>query len=141
MIHKEIIYMQTPRIDDFPLLTEQLGKARTDRIRYAQQGTGRRQATATNINNTVQEKMLELEYAGMNYEVDDILSCAATTASGNSSPLNRHRLAVLFQTLPIINTQQIQQLTNLGERQARTYLRAAKFALPFLVEHFKKRPH
>jgi hypothetical protein len=141
MIYMNIINMQTPRIDDFPILTEQLGKARTDRIRYAQQGTGKRQSAATNIINTIQDNMLELEYAGRNYEVDDILSCAASTTSGNSKPLNRHRLAVLFQTLPIINTQQIQLLMNLGDRHARSYLQAAKFALPFLVEHFKKRPH
>jgi hypothetical protein len=52
-----------PQINDFPLLTEQLGKARNDRIRYAQQGTGKRQSAATNTINTIQDSMLELEYA------------------------------------------------------------------------------
>lgn len=133
--------MKHIRIDDYPELTEQLGKARTDRIRYYQKGTSKRQVCATNIENPIQEQMLELEYFARLYEIDDILTCAALLVDDNSRPLNRHRLIVLLQSLPIINTKQIELLMNIQTRQAQYYMRAAKFALPHLVKHFDRRAH
>lgn len=127
-----------PKIDDFPHLTEQLGRARTDRIRYSQIGRVSVQTRALNIENDLQQRMLDLEYNGQTHLIDDIMAGAANSVSGNTLPLNRERLRNIFVTLPIINTRQIQVLMNLGERQAREYMAAVKLVLPFLRRALEK---
>lgn len=107
-----------PKIDDFPHLTEQLGKARTDRIRYSQIGRVSVQTRALNIENDLQQRMLDLEYSGRVNQIDDILAGGANSVSDNTLPISKERLFNIFVTLPIINTRQILLLLNLGDHQA-----------------------
>lgn len=130
--------MQLPRIDDFPLLTERLGKASTDRIRYHQQGTGRRQSAATNLTNPLQKQLACLD--NIPYALDDILSGVISTIEAGTKPLSMARLFNLFQCMPLINTREIQIMMSLDERQARRYMQAAKLALPLMQHHFNKYP-
>lgn len=127
-----------PKIDDLPHFTEHLGKARTDRIRYAQIGRVSVQTRALNIENDLQQRMLDLEYTGKWNRIDDILAGGANSVSDNTLPISKERLRNIFVTLPIINTRQIQVLMNLGERQSRRYMAAVKLVLPFLRRALEK---
>ncbi|WP_068810286.1 hypothetical protein [Pseudohongiella nitratireducens] len=142
--------MTTPRIDDFPLLMKSLGAAKTDRIRYSQRGTGRRQTAAKNIDNPVMDKMQSLRYSSLSgigesgeisrnevWRVNDILTGAANAASGGNQPLNISRLQVLLECMPIINTREVRLMTNLDDRQSRRYVAAARIAIPQLQKFFE----
>lgn len=130
--------MDEPKIDDFPFLVAQLGKARTDRIRVHQECTGRRQPAATNLDNPLQKQLACLD--GIPHAVDDILTGVIAAIPTGDKPLSMKRLFTLFQCLSLINTHEIQRMMNLGERHARNYMQAAKFALPIIIRHFNKHP-
>ncbi|MDO8909830.1 MAG: hypothetical protein Q7W55_15185 [Pseudohongiella sp.] len=128
--------MLEPRIDDYPELKAQLGKARTDRIRAYQKCTGRRQPAATNLDNPLQEQLTYLDHIPP--AVDDILTGVIALIPTGDKPLSMKRLFTMLQCLSLINTHEVQRMMDLGERHARKYMQAAKIALPLLIRHFNK---
>jgi hypothetical protein len=117
-------------IDSLPNLTKSLGKYHVDRIRYHQKGTGKRQPAATNLINTVQGHILDF-LTPYEHPIENIFY-AAVSADDDSKPLSIQRLFNIFQCIPVLNTREIQAMIATDERQARRYMRAAKWALPFL---------
>lgn len=126
-------------IDAMKGLKAHLGKARTDRIRYAQRGTYKRQPGATNIENTVIDAMQRQQPSDCISPVSDILTGIARAGSTTVKPLSVHRLYAILQCMPIINTRQIQIMMAIEPRQARRYLAALKVAMPFLVRALIKK--
>jgi hypothetical protein len=125
--------LKTPPIDKLPNLIERLGKAETARIRYAQKGTGRRQPGAQNIINTIRAELCEGDNYRIPPEVDDILTAAVQQERHTTKPLSIRVLYVILQCVPIINSREIQLMLNVTPRQAQRYVKALRFALPFLV--------
>jgi len=130
--------VKTYSIDELPELKAQLGKARTDRVRYHQRGTGRRQAGAANIPNPLYEELLWATRIPSGAE--DILFGIVRSIPGGDKDMSITRLWNLLQTLPLINTREVQLLMDLNQRQAQRYVQAAKMALPLLQKHFAREP-
>ena len=117
-------------IDDMPNLVKRLGKAKTARIRYAQQGTGRRQPSAKNVINPVIEDIAMLK-PGDRHPVNDILQCFASLGDSERS-LDPKCLLAILQCVPILNTRELQRMFNISDRQARKYLQITLAALTFI---------
>lgn len=117
-------------IDDMPNLVKRLGKAKTARIRYAQQGTGRRQPSAKNVINPVIEDIAMLK-PGDRHPVNDILQCFASLGDSDRS-LDPKCLLAILQCVPILNTRELQRMFNISDRQARKYLQITLAALTFI---------
>ncbi|MCD6005079.1 hypothetical protein K7H08_09570 [Halomonas sp. IOP_6] len=68
----------------------------------------------------------------------DILSGIANLDHHNQKerniPLNKISLYVIFQELGVITTKEIKELLDVGDRQARKYVKACEIALPFLAQ-------
>lgn len=120
-------------IDNMPELVSQLGKAKADRIRYHQKGTGRRQPGATNITNPLIGLLVWRDLHSLP-GVNDILTGIARSID-NRKPLSTHRMFNIIQLMSVINTREIQRMTGLSERQARKYMQATKMALPLIEKH------
>ena len=117
-------------IDDMPNLVKRLGKAKTARIRYAQQGTGRRQPSAKNVINPVIEDIAMLK-PGDRHPVNDILHGFASLGDSERS-LDPKCLLAILQCVPILNTRELQRMFNISDRQARKYLQITLAALTFI---------
>ena len=113
-----------------PNLVKRLGKAKTARIRYAQQGTGRRQPSAKNVINPVIEDIAMLK-PGDRHPVNDILQCFASLGDSDRS-LDPKCLLAILQCVPILNTRELQRMFNISDRQARKYLQITLAALTFI---------
>lgn len=122
-------------IDALPGLVAHLGKARADRIRYAQNGRQKRQPGATNIPNPILNEMQD-EEPDATSPINDILSGLARSDEGK--PLSVRRLYNILQCMPIINTREICLMMAVDVRQAQRYLRVIKIALPFLIRAIQK---
>ena len=122
-----------PPIDEMPALKERLGKARTDRIRYAQQGDPQPLKRAVNLTNTVISAMQYITPHKPGCRITDVLTGIARL-DGDRIPLSVDRLFTLFQCLPLINSREIAIMTGLNKRQAHRYMQAAKIALPHLEQ-------
>ena len=112
---------------------EHLGKARTDRIRYAQSGKNKRFPAGVNIENMAYEALKDSELNDFP-EIENILYGIVNATDDERIPLSIQRLFNVFRCLPVINSREIQKLTGLQERTARRYMRAAKIAYPFVVK-------
>lgn len=125
-------------IDALPGLVAHLGKARADRIRYAQNGRQKRQPGATNIENPVLGEM-QNESPEDNSPINDIL-CGLIRSEDHHHklPLSVHRIYNILQCMPIINTREICLMMAVDVRQAQRYLRVIKIALPFLIRAIQK---
>jgi len=117
-------------IDNFPHLVTRLGKAKTDRIRYHQKGTRRKQPNATNLKNPLLNRLTWLELYQLPH-VGDILTGVAVSMD-NGKPLSTQRLFNIFKFMPIINSREISIMMDIGVRQSQYYLKACKIALPIL---------
>ena len=122
-----------PPIDEMPALKERLGKARTDRIRYAQNGDPQPAKRGVNLTNTVITAMQFVSLHKPGCRITDVLTGIARLDCSRI-PLSVDRLFALFQCLPILNTREISVMTGLNERQARRYMQAVKIALPHLEQ-------
>jgi len=132
-------------IDQMPNLAKQLGKARTDRIRYTQTGKYQKEACATNLTNTVLHLMQYYQPTDYGCKINDTIQGVASLdhqASGQSRPmpLNSARLYNIFQCMPIINSREIGLMMNIEKRQAQRYMRAAKILLPLLERILIEKP-
>lgn len=123
-------------IDEMPHLKARLGKAKADRIRYVGQADTSRQKHATNVTNTVLEKMQYVEPFGLGCPITDILTGVSWMDQNQAKPLSVDRLFNLFQCIQTINTREIMKMMNVDKRQAQRYLRAARIALPHLENTF-----
>lgn len=127
--------MKIQQIDEMDNLKTQLGKRGTERIRYHQ---NRGQSVPKNSYDLVNTVIYDMQHLKPNTPcntVDDLLTGACRNF-GNRQDLNLNRLYLIFQTIPIINTKEVVKMTGLSERQASTYVRAARFTLPFLLDYF-----
>ena len=123
-------------IDEMPHLMARLGKARVDRIRYVGQEDTTHHKHATNIKNTVIHQMQFVSPHRPGCAVTDILTGVAYMDTNQKLPLSVDRLFNVFQCISLVNTREIMAMMDIGERQARRYLRAVKFALPHLEKVF-----
>lgn len=123
-------------IDDMPHLKARLGKARSDRIRYAGQADTSKQPRSTNIPNTVLQPMQFVTLHRPGCKVTDILTGASWLDQNQTKPLSVERLFTLFQCVQLINTREVMKLMGLDHRQAQRYVRAARFALPYVERSF-----
>lgn len=125
-----------PSIDEMPFLKARLGKARTDKVRYAQKGTGQLQDRGTNLQNPVLELMQGKSPEDPGCRIADILmGVVQATEGGQREPLNIQRLYAILQVMPVINTREIQLMTGLNARQAQRYVKAVKLAMPHLKKY------
>lgn len=127
---------EIPSIDEMPNLKARLGKARTDRIRYAGQADPTKQPRSTNLHNTILEPMQYVSLHRPGCKVTDILTGTAWLDPNQAKPLSVDRLFTLFQCAPVINTREVMKMMAVDQRQAQRYVRAAKFALPHLEASF-----
>lgn len=123
-------------IDRMPNLSARLGTVETARIRYAQFGSRRKQSNAKNLDNPILEEMQAQAFGACRSEVADILYGVANAHTGKQA-LNTPLLFAILQTMPVINTREVQVMTGLAERQARYYMGAIRAALPFLIKILK----
>jgi len=94
-----------PSIDDMPHLKARLGKARTDRVRYAGNTDPAPQKHAANIPNTVIGPMQFVTVHRPGCDITDVLiGIANSDLSGSNKPLNTRRLFNMFQCMPLVNT-------------------------------------
>ena len=128
--------MIPPPIDTLINLRERLGKAKSDRIRYHQQGKKRRQPNSTNITNPHTELFVWFEL--YHYPaLGDILTGVANSLD-RDKPLSTSRLFNILKYMPVINAKEIQSMMGVGTRQAQYYLKACKLALPIVTRHLEK---
>jgi len=129
--------MDIAPIEEMQNLKARLGESGTDRIRYAGRTNIHRQRGSTNINNTVLEQMQPLKPNTRGCKVNDFITAAAHLYPQQSRPLNINRLFNILQSMETINTREVIKMTNLQPRQAQKYVRAVKFALPFIERAFR----
>lgn len=115
-----------------PFLKARLGKIRADRLRYAHQGDRSREKGATNIPNTVINQMQYKQPQDYGCPVSDLISGAANIDVNQKIPLSVNRIYNILQSVETINTREVMKMTALDKRQAQRYVRAIKFAFPFL---------
>lgn len=120
-----------------PALKERLGKSRSDKVRYAYFGPDPgKQKYATNLPNSILVPMQSNSLDNPTRGVIDVLSGAAWMDDNQAQPLSVKRLFNIFQCIPLINNREVMKMMGIEERQARRYVRAAKFALPHLEAIF-----
>jgi hypothetical protein len=124
-----------PPIDQMPALKAQLGKARSDRVRYAGQANPTPPIRGASVTNTVIEPMQCITPHKPSCRVSDVLTGVARLDS-TRIPLSIARLFTMFQCVPELNTREIMKMTGLNNRQAQRYMRAVKIALPHLEQIF-----
>jgi len=117
-------------------LSKRLGNSGIDRIRYAGKANTQKQPRASNVPNTVLVPMQFVRPNTPGCEVAEWIDAASRLDSNDSRPLNINRLYNILQCIEMINVREIQTMTDLGKKQAQKYLRAVKFVLPFLEDHF-----
>lgn len=127
-------------IDEMPHLVARLGRAKVERIRYQHRINIWRQPAAANLSNTLMCEMQGREPHDAGCGAADILTgIARLDHSGkqrDALPLNIYRLYTILQCMPLVNTREVQAMSNLSERQAQRYVKACKLALPLLARHF-----
>lgn len=128
--------MHVPPIDQMVNLSKRLGNSGLDRIRYAGKANNQKQPRSTNIPNTVLGPMQFVRPNEPGCKVAEWMEAASRFDSNDSKPLNINRLYNILQCIELINVREIQTMTDLGVRHAQKYLRAIKFVLPFLEDHF-----
>jgi len=116
-----------------PHLKARLGKARTDRVRYAGTGDNRKEKGATNITNTLIQQMQFKQPHDYGCPIADVLYGAANIDSNQAIPLSVNRLYNILQSVETINTREVSKMTGLEKRQAQRYVRAVKFAMPHIT--------
>ena len=119
-------------IDEMPTLKAQLGKARTDRIRYYGKADLRKQPNSTNVANTVLTHMQTVEPYKPGCPIADVLYGVAHMDNNQSKPLSIDRLYTVLQCIELINTREVMSMMAVDKRQAQRYVRAIKFALPHI---------
>lgn len=129
--------MKTRPISEMSNLAKRLGKSGVERIQYHQKRDTSYAKGCTNVDNTVLQQMQYCHPNRPSNTVDDLLSGAATNFSNGNRPLNLNRLYTILQTMPVVNTREVIKLADISERQAQAYVRAIKFVLPYLEEHFR----
>jgi hypothetical protein len=120
-------------IDKMPFLKERLGKARSDRVRYAGQSSTRKQKYTTNIKNTVIDAMQFITPHAAGCKVGDVLQGAANMDQSFTNPLSVSRLYNILQQIEMINTREVMSMMDIDKRQAQRYVRAIKFAMPHIT--------
>ena len=123
-------------IDESPLLCASLGKARVDRIRYAQLANTTKQPRSRNIPNELIGFMQDREIGTPGCWVDDIIQGVARLDHGGTKPLSALRLYNILQCVEMINTRELMALMNIEVRQAQRYLKATKLIMQMINRHF-----
>lgn len=123
-------------LDSMPHLVERLGKGRAARIRALKPQSFSHLPRLRSFLNPVFEKLRFLDQAAVDSRVDDIIQGVARLdhyqGRDSDKPLNIDCLFAILQCLPEISTPAIMQILNLGERQARVYLKATKLIIKHL---------
>lgn len=119
-------------IDDMPFLKARLGKARSDRVRYASQSDTAKQKNTTNVKNTVIDEMQCVTPHAAGCKVDDVLQGAANMDVNQSKPLSVSRLYNILQQVEMVNTREVISMMGIDQRQAQRYVRAIKFSIPHI---------
>ncbi|WFM72512.1 hypothetical protein [Halomonas sp. CKK8] len=135
-------------IEQMPNLTRRLGRGRTAKLRAQFNGkavTLEKASTTSHkgsnrekrIENSVQSAMRGRVVGDSGCPVSDILSGIANLDHHNQKerniPLNKVSLYVILQELDVITTREVKELLDVGDRQARKYVKACEIALPFLA--------
>ena len=121
-----------PSIDDMPYLKARLGKARSDRVRYAGNADTTHLKCATNIPNSVIAQMQFKRTTDYGCPISDVLQGAANMDAGHSLPLSVNRLYSVLQSIEVVNTREVMTMMAVDKRQAQRYVRAVKFVMPHL---------
>ncbi|GHE22831.1 hypothetical protein [Halomonas urumqiensis] len=134
-------------IEQMPTLTRRLGRGRTAKLRAQFNGKPvtleKASTTSRNggnrekrIENTVRSAMRGRGVGDLGCPASDILSGIANLDHHNQKerniPLNKISLYVILQEIDVITTREVKGLLDVGDRQARKYVKACEMALPFL---------
>ena len=128
--------MHIAPIEEMLNLSKRLGNSGIDRIRYAGKANTQKQPRSTNLPNTVLIPMQSVRPNDPGCPVGEWIEVASRLDSNDSKPLNINRIYNILQCIEMINVREIQTMTDLSQRHAQKYLRAVKFVLPFLEDHF-----
>lgn len=132
--------MKVPPIEKCIRLCIRIGRARTARIRYAQRGTGRKQTgKAINITNPVIDTLHTDMYGKAPAPIMDILYGVANASEDGNKALNTNVLLTILETMPEINSREVQIMLACTPRAARKYIQAIQVALPFVLRYLKAR--
>jgi len=123
-------------IDDMPSLAKRLGASGRERARYPQVADSSLQKGATNVSNTIIKEMQFHRPNTLGCLVNLYVKAAAGFNIDDSRPLNINRLFNILQCMEMVNTREVIKMTGLSYKQAMRYVRAVKFALPFLEKVF-----
>lgn len=102
------------------------------------------QKRANNVENTVLHSMQGRKVGEPFCGADDIIKGVARLDHHSESredrniPLSTTRIYSILQTMEMINTREVCNLTSLKPRQARRYVKACEIIIPFLQEYFDR---
>ena len=125
-------------IEEMPNLSKRLGKSGVERVRYPKIKDTSYQKGSVNIDNTVLNQMQYVSPNTLGCPINEYIENAASFNIQDSRPLNINRLFNILQCMEVVNTREVVKMTHLSEKQARKYVRAIKFILPFLEREFEK---
>ncbi|SDL08170.1 hypothetical protein SAMN05192555_102355 [Franzmannia pantelleriensis] len=141
-------------IDQMLCLKKRLGRGYTAKVRGAYSGRvsdqileGQREKRSNRekkIENVVFTDMQGRSVDDPGCPLSDIISGIANldhhSQKGRNIPLNKVSLYVILQELEMISTRSVKELLNVGDRQARKYVKACGIALPFLARALPEAP-
>ena len=126
-------------IDDLPNLKASLGKAKTDKLRYAGNEDNSKLANSKNVPNTVLQFMQDKEPGQPGCWVDDIIQGVARldhqATKHRSPPMSATRLYNILQCIELINTRELMKMLNVDKRQAQKYMKACQLIITAIERH------
>lgn len=129
-------------IDSMPNLTERLGKANVDRIRYAKLACTKPEYGKKNLPNTVMAFMQDKQPGDIGCWVDDIIQGVARLDHQQTEkrpvPLSVPRLYNILQCIELINTREVTAMMAIEKRQAQKYVKAAQLVIKAIERHLTK---
>lgn len=129
--------METLPISELPSLKKRLGKVGIARINAAMLDDSNFRKTRNTIQNTV-INLMQFRGPRDNDAIADYISGLANNESHGQKPLNRGYIYILLQCLDCITTRHVMKVLDLGENQARRYVRACKQAIPYIEKHLNE---
>ncbi|MCM2973796.1 hypothetical protein [Larsenimonas suaedae] len=136
--------MVTYPISQMPFLSERLGAVRCARIGYLDRMNPWRQAGATNLKNTVIDLMQGRRPTDVACPVSDVIGGISrlnhANGKDNYRPLSMTRLYTILQCMPLINTREVMTMFDVGDRQARRYVKACKLIIKCLEKQAIENP-
>lgn len=126
-------------IDDLPNLKASLGKAKSDKIRYAGQEDSSKLFNSKNLPNTILAFMQDKVPGEPGCWVDDIIQGVARLDHQQTEkrpvPLSVQRLYNILQCVEMINTRELMKLLSVEKRQAQKYMKACQLIITAIERH------